>query len=191
MMERVFLDTSIQIARWCHGRETKRRIADRLGQFNSVVTGLVVRQEFKRRLLKEAQYLLNQLDHKGSLEKVLRHVVDILPPQQQRKRTICLEMLTVLYEEADDAERTERAKRYLRSLLRFGLTEFDSSVDTVIWDSRCACAHFPVEEKVPYKRYEFGPNRFSILLTAVKASIYVGRLTKLSSCVPRIMNMKT
>jgi len=160
-VDRVFLDTSIQIARWCHGPETKRRIADRIGQCNGAVTGLIVRQEFKRRLLKEAQYLLNQLNHKGSLEKVLRHVVDILPPQQQRKRTICLEMLTVLFEEVDDAERTERARRYLRSLLRFGLTEFDSSVDAIIWDSGCACAHFPVEEKVSYKRYEFGPDKCS------------------------------
>jgi hypothetical protein len=70
-------------------------------------------------------------------------------------------MLTIFFEEENDAERTERAKRYLRCLLRFGLTEFDSSVDTVIWDSGCACAHFPVEEKVPYKRYEFGPDKCS------------------------------
>ncbi|MGH9937565.1 MAG: hypothetical protein ACREAM_15055, partial [Blastocatellia bacterium] len=54
---------------------------------------------------------------------------------------------------------TERAKRYLRTLLRVGLTDFDSSVDAVIWDSNCACAHFPVEEKIPYKRYEFGPDK--------------------------------
>jgi hypothetical protein len=161
MVDQVFLDSSIQIARWVHAPETKRRIADRISQHSGTVTSLVVRQEFKRRLLKEARYLLNQLNHKGSLERVLRHVVDVLPPQQQRKRNICLEMLAVLYEQADDVERTERAKRYLRILLRLGLTDFDNSVNAVIWDSGCACAHFPVEEKIPYKRYEFGPDKCS------------------------------
>ncbi|MGH9855164.1 MAG: hypothetical protein ACREBD_35475, partial [Blastocatellia bacterium] len=112
-MDQVFLDTSIQIARWIREREMKDRIAGRIKQYDSSATSLVVRQEFKRRLLKEARYLLNQLNHKGSLKKVQRHIVSILPPQQQRKRNICLEMLTVLFEKADDAERTERAKRYL------------------------------------------------------------------------------
>jgi hypothetical protein len=71
-------------------------------------------------------------------------------------------MLTVFFEEADDAERTERAKRYIRTLLRAGLTDFDNSVNAVIWDSNCACAHFPVEEKIPHKRYEFGPDKCSV-----------------------------
>jgi hypothetical protein len=160
-VDQVFLDTSIQIARWVREREMKELITERIKQYDSTATSLVVRQEFKRRLLKEARYLLNQLNHKGSLEKVQRHIVSILPPQQQRKRNICLEMLTVLFEKADDAERTERAKRYLRTLLRVGLTDFDNSVDAVVWDSNCACAHFPVEEKIPYNRYEFGPDKCS------------------------------
>jgi hypothetical protein len=54
----VFLDTSIQIARLVHGPQTKSGIRQRLAQHDKVFTGLVVRQEFKRRLLKEAEYLL-------------------------------------------------------------------------------------------------------------------------------------
>ena len=57
----VFLDTSIQIARLVHGPQTKAGIRQRLARHERVFTGLVVRQEFKRRLLKEAEYLLRLL----------------------------------------------------------------------------------------------------------------------------------
>jgi hypothetical protein len=80
----VFLDTSIQIARFVHGPETKRRIRERIDQYDLSITGEVVKQEFKRRLLKEAQYLLNLFDRFGSFQRVWRHVLDVLPPQGQR-----------------------------------------------------------------------------------------------------------
>lgn len=160
-MKQVFLDTSIQIARWIREPEMKQRINDRLEQYEATASSLVVRQEFKRRLLKEAQYILNQLNHKGSLEQVQRHIISVLPPQQQRKRNICLEMLATLFEEKSDNERTERAKRYMRTLLRVGLTDFNHSVDKIIQDSDCACSHFPIEEKIPYQKYEFGPDKCS------------------------------
>jgi hypothetical protein len=161
-LSEVFLDTTIMVAQMLREPGMKRRIADRIGCYSGSVTGLVVRQEFKRRVLKEAQYLLNQLNDKGSYQKVRRHVMNVLPPQQQRKRQICLNMLEVIFEQADDAELTERARRYLRSLLRVGLTtEFDDRVNRVVWDSGCACSKFPMEEKRPYKRYEFGPDECS------------------------------
>jgi len=52
----LFLDTSIQIARFVHSRETKDKINERIKQYTLVVSSEVVLQEFKRRLLKEAQY---------------------------------------------------------------------------------------------------------------------------------------
>lgn len=155
--ERIFLDTSIMIARMVHSPETKVRIAERLNTYRHLCTSLVVRQEFKRRLLKEAEYLLNQLNHKRSLVKVLRHVNDVLPAQQGRKRNICLQVISTIFESADEEEQTERARRYLRTLLRAGLSDFDASVSQVLWSSGCACAKFSVTEKVPYRRYDFGP----------------------------------
>jgi len=93
----VFLDTSIQIARVVHSPETKERVAACVNGFEQSVTSDVVRQEFKRRLLKEAQYLLNQLNKRQSYAKVLRHITDVLPPQQGRKRNICLELLETIW----------------------------------------------------------------------------------------------
>ena len=158
-MKQIFLDTSIQIARWIREPEMKRRIDERLKQYEATTTSLVVRQEFKRRLLKEAQYLLNQLADKGSLEKVHRHIISVLPPQQQRKRNICLEMLATVFEGKPDDELTERAQRYLRTLLRVGLSDFDNSVSQVVEDTNCACAQQPITEKIPYRQYEFGTDK--------------------------------
>jgi hypothetical protein len=157
----MFLDTSIVIARAVHSPEMKARINERLKAYNTLVSSLIVKQEFKRRMLKEAQYLLKQLNDKGSYGRVLRHVTDVLPPQQARKRTICLQMLVTIFEGATDEELTERAQRYLRQLMRVGLSDFINSVDHIVWQSGCACSNYPVAEEVPYKRYNLGPEKCS------------------------------
>jgi len=165
-MSEVFLDTSIAIARVVHSAETKKRIEERISKYESSVFSLVVRQEFKRRLLKEAQYLLRQLKEKKSYLRVLRHVSDVLGPWHARKRNICLEALILVHEgeggkPVDDSELTERAKRTLRSLLRGGLKDLASSNTYEVLASQCACAQYPVVEKLKYERYEFGPEQCS------------------------------
>ena len=179
------------IARTIHAPEIKRKIADQLANFDTSITSLVVKQEFKRRLLKEAQYLLNQLQSKGSLIKVLRHIVDVLPIQQQRKRTICLEMLFVTFENSDDSEHTERAKRYLRTLIRTGLTTFEQGVTTIVMLSGCACASFPVIEKIPYKRYEFGPDNCSKANGCGITEFLQTRIKELKQVLERLSNLPT
>ena len=88
----VFLDTSIAIALFVHPSEIKAEIRSKLKAFQLRLTGLVVLQEFSRRLLKEAKYLLDQLSSKGSYQKVLSHL-QFLPPQSQRKFRICFSMM--------------------------------------------------------------------------------------------------
>ncbi len=70
-------------------------------------------------------------------------------------------MLMVVFERGTDKELTERARRYLRQLLRAGLADFTNSVHHVVWQSGCACSYYPVTEVVPYKRYDFGPIKCS------------------------------
>ena len=50
-MGEVFLDTSIQIARFVHDKEKKRQIEARIKTFSASTTSIIVKQEFKRRLL--------------------------------------------------------------------------------------------------------------------------------------------
>jgi hypothetical protein len=158
----IFLDTSIQIARFVHGPRTKRRIRDRLAAFNRTTTGLVARQEFRRRLLKEASYLLQLLETKDYLE-IRRHVQDVLPPQQTRKRNICLDMLAEVDEQDDESDRTDRLRLYLKTLLRDGLDEFDEGVSEVLGDSRCACATQALKRRRNGRSWNLGTDKCSRL----------------------------
>jgi hypothetical protein len=162
----IFLDTSIQIARILHSPETKARIRSRLNQFSLSVTSEVVKQEYKRRVCAEAVYLLNQINARGSLQAVQYHLVNELPVQLGRKRTICLDMLTAFFGKDREPELSERAKRYLRTLLRHGMAQFESSVGHVIRESGCACARHTIQERVAYRRYDLGPTKCSQTGTA-------------------------
>lgn len=152
----LFLDTSIQIARHVHGPQTKAAIKKRLSQHSKHVSSLVVRQEFKRRLLKEADYLLRQLHRYNSFDEVNQHVIQLFGqwPSRIRKRNICLQTLAQVHG-GNDTERTERLRLYLRSLLVLGLRRFDQMVDELRDDSGCACAQQGVVEKVKLSRYEY------------------------------------
>ena len=155
----VFLDTSIMIARFIHGPRVKERIRERLAEFRTTVTGSVVRQEFRRRLLKEAQYMSNLLDRLGSAEAVQRHVLDVLPAQQVRKMRICLETITTVYEGVSEPDRTERLRIFLRFLLAGGLGQFDLMVDRVVTSGCDAGGRSIVEKK--NGDFEFGSDHCS------------------------------
>jgi predicted nucleic acid-binding protein len=88
----IFLDTSIQIARFIHSPEAKRRIDERIREFDLKVTSSVVRQEFKRRLLRESKYVLEQLSRRNSYAEVYHHIVQLPDLWHKRKKNICLRM---------------------------------------------------------------------------------------------------
>jgi hypothetical protein len=157
----VFVDTSIVIALTVHSPELKALIRRRLGEFARVVTGSIVKQEYKRRLLREAEYLLRTLEKLGSYEKLRRHVSEVLPPQQQRKRNICEQMLNTFFEEAGDGELTERLQRYLRMMLVSGHAYLEGLVDEIRAGAGCGWSRAPLREIRPYKRYDLGGNKCS------------------------------
>ena len=157
----IFLDTSIQIARKVHAPEIQEAIENRLRGRAEVVSGLIVREEFKRRLLKEAVYLLKQLNERKSFQKVMRHVSDNLPEQWHRKKRISLQMLNTVDEEDSDEDRYDRARLMLRALIRNGIASSEAHLSRVNAASGCACALQPIVEKVPFSRYDFGKERCS------------------------------
>lgn len=156
----VFIDTSIVIAQLVHSPETKQRIKARLQRYNLVTTSLVVRQEFKRRLLKEANYLLSLFARYGSFKEVNRHIIDKLGghPGNKRKRNINLDLLATIDERDTDEDRAERARLFLRDLVLNGLDSLESRIDHIYTASGCACGRMGVKEISKGKRtkYEFG-----------------------------------
>jgi hypothetical protein len=143
----IFLDTSIQIARFFYARQTKAKIEKRISEYNIRATSLVVRQEFKRRILGEAKYLLSWLRRLKSFNE-MRRWINLLPMHWSRKRNICLDLLDTIGEleegKESDKDKTDRAQRMLEGLIEFGLMDFDNTVDHVFTDSGCACAIEPV-----------------------------------------------
>lgn len=153
----IFPDTSIHIARLLREPEIKKMIEQRLASYDFVVSSSVVVQEFKRRVMPEAIYLINQLNHRGSYQKVKRHVTHVLPDIMKRKRQICLGMLESIFESvgnADDSELTERAIRYLHTLIKHSITYFKRKLDTVIPGTECHLSKLPIKVRVPYKKYD-------------------------------------
>jgi hypothetical protein len=156
----VFLDTTIQIARVVHSEGTKQRIKETIKQYTLRASSPVVKQEYKRRLLEEVQWCLNQLNdprRPKTFEELFRHVTDFVPPQQDRKKKICTQICHTVLAGAPRGDLTERARRHFRTLLRTGMSLFERGVGHVGAGSGCACADHPVIEDKAYKRYDFGP----------------------------------
>jgi len=158
----IFLDTTIQIARFLREKKMKERIKERISGYHISVSSPVVQMEFKRRVLGDALYLLRVINNEGSYSGA-RRVVENLPAAHRRKEKICLAMLSEIFEEADDVELTNRAKRYLRTLLKSGIQWFRNSVGHLVSGSACYWANYPILEKKPYQRYEMGGKRCSEL----------------------------
>ena len=131
----VFLDTSIQIARKVHSPALKKKIEQRIDQYDLTTTGQIVRQEFKRRLLGEAKYLLGVLNDRDSFIEAYHHVarLPVNYPRQRRQKNTCLQLLGLgsAINAKNDADRTERFRLKLHYLLTLGMDRFDESVGVV------------------------------------------------------------
>lgn len=140
----IFMDTSIIIGQLFHSPAMRDRIEFQLARHKSRVTSSVVRQEFRRRVIKEARYLLGLLENTESFESTMRHVHDRLPPASDRKRRICMQILMTIQEDQTDSDKLDRAKSQMRMLLHHGLRQFNALADKVIDGASCACSQQPV-----------------------------------------------
>ncbi len=75
--QEVYLDTTILIASFIHSPRVKFEIREKIKSFRNVLTGQVAQQEFTRRLLKEAEYLLGQLKKRKTVAAVQRHLLSM------------------------------------------------------------------------------------------------------------------
>jgi hypothetical protein len=147
----------------------KARIAGRLETYDLTVTGEVVKQEFKRRVLMEARYLLELLNTNNSFQQTRRRVVSHLTKFQDRKRNICLETLETIQETligpgidegVRDSDLTERAKSFLGMLIRFGLARFERDVGHLEKSLGCAASRRRIAQK-KNGAFDFGPDKCS------------------------------
>jgi hypothetical protein len=164
--ELLFLDTSIHIARLLHGPAQKARVEARAGNYLRS-SGLVCRQEFKRRILKTAEYLLGVLDERKGYENAHAYMTRLIQNQYQKRRaTICLHLLAQATGNADQ-DKTDRLRVKLRTLILTGLKQFDGWLDRLAPDSGCGCGRCEVRQVKKPKSgrtvFEFGGDKCSQL----------------------------
>jgi hypothetical protein len=144
--ELLFLDTSVHIARLLHGPAQKARVETRAQNYLRR-SGLVCRQEFKRRVLKTAEYLLSVLDQRKGYENTHTYMTRLIQnPYHKRRATICLNLLAQATGNTDQ-EKTDRLRVRLRTLILTGLSQFDGWLEPLAQDSGCGCGRIDVRER--------------------------------------------
>src|SRR5437899_296150 len=110
----LFIDTSVHIARMLHGPAQREQVEHQAEPYLRV-SGLVCRQEFKRRVLHTAEYLLRVLNERHGFENTHAYMTRMVTyPYQKRRATICLNLLA-LATGIDDRDKTDRLKTKLRT----------------------------------------------------------------------------
>ena len=143
----VYLDTSILIGLFIHAPKIKIEIREKIGFYSFVLSGQIAEQEFIRRLLREADYLLHQLKRRKTVAAVQRHLLD-LSTFQNRKFRICLQAITTVDEESNEEDKADRLKYFLEELLDGSLDEIRLNfVSSIVDDARCACAVHGIKRK--------------------------------------------
>jgi len=161
----IFVDTTICIARLFAAPSQRQRIAATCHQ-RTVCTGLVCRQEFKRRVLGDAAYLWQLLSKRNSFEETHHYLNGLRGNQFHKRRAgICLDLMGDVTG-SDDKEKTDRLRTKLCTLLVTGLTNFDSWIDIPTTRSNCGCAKLDVRSSGRGKNavYDVGPKECGELI---------------------------
>lgn len=159
MATAVFLDTTIQIARLVGSPSFKKAIKQQLSCVDLAVTSLVVKQEWKRRLLTDARYVLNTLrNNRLRFGDTLRHINRKISgnPHNRRKLSICLDLLATATDRSEK-EVGEHLENLLIMLLEDGAALFELNLH-IIEDSGCGCARRDVVLSED-GRYDIGPRK--------------------------------
>lgn len=158
MPEPIFADTSTVIASELHSPKVKRLVSDRLTQHSIAVISNVVRREFVRRVLREARYLIENLEREKSYVEVF-HKVRRLFGKHDRKRNICLDLLARSFPNSSDAEAAEACRLHLRNLIQFGDKLLVKKFELLPGDS-CSLGKQPVlmrTTRTNKTKCDFGP----------------------------------
>ncbi len=139
----------------------KASIAAGLNRYSLRVSGSIPLVEFKNRVLRDVAYILGKLNKTRSYQATFAHIANVLPPRMQRKQRMCVMVLQNVLLGATDAELTERAILYCRTLLAYGSAEFERELDTLVPGVECYWAKVPVREKRRYAVYDFVGKRCS------------------------------
>lgn len=152
----IFIDTSILVSYFLRTNPKRQQIANQL-QGKNVITCSVVLYEYKRRVLKEAEYLITLFNKKQTVAEVKDHLINVLLPVHSRKQKISLNILERVLGHLPPDEQKERAI----SLLHIFMIRARRSIEKFIDEERnmvgCECARHWLTVIRPYEKYDLGP----------------------------------
>jgi len=128
----LFLDTSIHCSK-LKGPLFRERISDLFRLFQWKSTSTYTKVEFGNVVLAQAEYFVRKLDEFSSLEKTKDYIGNVLPHRHHPTKVTWSFNLLNAYGE-DDAECTERARLYLRSLMKLGVDFVEKLCDRPLAD---------------------------------------------------------
>ncbi len=144
--EELFVDTSAIIAHLVGHPEVRRVVASQLQAADRVVTGLVVRQELKRRFLDAVRFVYERLLEASNYHEAYRVAKDALATWQKRKLSLAVDLLVTYATEAGDLTQSELRKHVLfrlEALLDDAWDLLHEVVDEVLRGSGCAFGQEP------------------------------------------------
>ena len=142
----LFLDTSIHCSK-LKGPLFRERISNVFRLFQWKGTSTYTKVEFGNVVLAQAEYFVRKLDETGSLEKTKDYIGNVLPHRLHPAKVTWSFNLLNLYGE-DDAECTERARLYLRRLMKLGVDFVEKLCDRPLSDgTECYWAKRGVHER--------------------------------------------
>jgi hypothetical protein len=150
-LDRLFIDTSIGIARLVHPPKIRKAIETRAAQYRRC-SSVIVRLEFRRRLLRDAHYLYMRLLNSGDFEEVNEQIKRLgSNPFHKRRASICFSLLAQATGETQQ-DKVDRLVTRLRTLLLCGLDDFDTWLDEIRHESGCWCGTQEVRETTKGKK---------------------------------------
>ena len=143
----VFLDTSIHCSR-LKGSLFQERISRVCRLFDWKATCTYTKVEYGNVVLAQAEYYLRRIDEDGSLEKTLDFIGNVLPHQLHPKKVVWSFNLLKKHYGANEAECTERARLYLRRLMKLGCAFVEESCDRPLQNGTgCYWAKYGVHKR--------------------------------------------
>ncbi len=128
----LFLDTSIHCSK-LKGPLFRERIEDVFRLFTWKSTSTYTKVEFGNVVLAQAEYYLRKLDEFDCFDKTLDFIGNVLPHRLHPKKvTWSFNLLKA--NGVNDAERTERARLYLRRLMKLGVQFVEDLCDRPLAD---------------------------------------------------------
>jgi hypothetical protein len=143
---KLFLETTIQIDRFCSDTDKKKKIDKQIARFSRTLSSTYAKMEFKRRYIQDLVYLYNEaLLGAKTFADVLARIDKLRSDYHKRKIKRIITSFYGFFLDKGDEEvfgplgkvTLEKAVIYFKSLIENAWEDFDSDIDEILNGTGC------------------------------------------------------